>query len=106
MYKNLVPHHPLNNIELLIISIINSIKISMKYRFNGFFSWNNLLPIKDGAYLINLDDRNSKETHWVSLFIDRNTAVYFDSFGIEYIPLEVSLEFRLMKKLIKQEIIS
>ena len=106
MDKNLVPHHPLNNIELLIISIINSIKISIKYRFNGFFSWNNLLPIKDGAYLINLDDRNSKETHWVSLFIDRNTAVYFDSFGIEYIPLEVSLEFRLMKKLIKQEIIS
>ena len=38
MYKNLVPHHPLNNIELLIISIINSIKISIKYRFNGFFS--------------------------------------------------------------------
>ena len=25
MDKNLVPHHPLNNIELLIISIINSI---------------------------------------------------------------------------------
>ena len=26
---------------------------------------------------------------WVSLFIDRNTALYFDSLGIEYIPLEV-----------------
>ena len=25
----------------------------------------------------------------VSLFIDRNTGVYFDSFGIEYIPQEV-----------------
>ena len=25
------------------------------------------------------------ETHWVSLFIDRNIAVYFDSFEIEYI---------------------
>ena len=24
-----------------------------------------------------------------SLFIDKNTAVYFDSFGIEYIPQEV-----------------
>ena len=23
--------------------------------------------------------------HWVSLFIDKNTAVYFDSFRIEYI---------------------
>ena len=35
-------------------------------------------------YVINLDDKNSKRTHWVSLLI-----VYFDSFGIEYIPQEV-----------------
>ena len=32
--------------------------------------------------------KKSKATHWVSLFIDRNTVVYFDSFGIEYIPQE------------------
>ena len=32
---------------------------------------------------------NSKGTLWVSLFIDRNTAVYVDSFGTEYIPEEV-----------------
>ena len=30
-----------------------------------------------------------EQTHWVSLFIDRNAAVYFDSFGIENIPLEI-----------------
>ena len=40
-------------------------------------------------YVINLYDKNSKGTHWVSLFIDRNIAVYCDSFGIEYIPQEV-----------------
>ena len=45
--------------------------------------------IKDGAYVINLDDTNSKGTHRVSLFIDKNEAVYFDSFGIQYIPQEV-----------------
>ena len=28
----------------------------------------------------------AKGIHWVSLFIDRNTAVYFESFEIEYIP--------------------
>ena len=39
--------------------------------------------------MINLDDKNSKGTHWVSLFIDKNTAIYFDFFGIEYIPQEV-----------------
>ena len=31
----------------------------------------------------------NKGTHWVSLFTDRNTAVYFDSFRFEYIPQEV-----------------
>ena len=44
---------------------------------------------KDGAYVTNLDNKQSKETHWVSLFIDRNTAVYFDSLMTEYIPQEV-----------------
>ena len=44
--------------------------------------------------MINLDDKNSKGTHWVSLFIDRNLAVYFDSFGIEYIPQEVLNKIR------------
>ena len=34
--------------------------------------------IKDGAYVMNLDDKNSKGTHLVSLFVERNTAVYFD----------------------------
>ena len=56
---------------------------------NGVFPRNNLPRIKDGEYVIKLDDKNSKRTHWVSLFIDRNLAIYFDSFGIEYIPLEL-----------------
>ena len=36
----------------------------------------------------------SKWTHWVSLFVDRNTAVYIDSFGIEYIQQEVLSKIR------------
>ena len=28
-------------------------------------------------------------TQWVSLFINKNLALYFHSFGIEYIPQEV-----------------
>ena len=36
----------------------------------------------------------SKGTHWVSLFIGRNLTVYFDSFEIEYIPLEVLNEIK------------
>ena len=32
---------------------------------------------------INFNDKQSKQTHWISLIIDRNTAVYLDSFWIE-----------------------
>ena len=40
-------------------------------------------------YVENLNDKKSKGTHWVSFFIDRNTAVDVDSFANEYIPQEV-----------------
>ena len=36
--------------------------------------------------------KKSKRTHWVSLLIDRNTTVYFGSFGIEYILQEVLIK--------------
>ena len=36
--------------------------------------------IKEGAYVINFNVKNSKGTHWVSLFINKNIAVYFDFF--------------------------
>ena len=42
-----------------------------------------------GAYVINLDGKQSKETRWVSLFIYRQMVLYFDSFGIGHIPQEV-----------------
>ena len=45
-------------------------------------------------YVIKRDDKKSKGTHWASLLIDRNTAAYFDSFGIEYIPQEVLNKIR------------
>ena len=42
-------------------------------------------------YVINYDDEKVKEhiRYINKLFIDKNAAVYFDSFGIEYLPLEV-----------------
>ena len=39
--------------------------------------------------MINIDDKQSKGTLWISWFIDWLTAVYFDSLGIEYIPQEM-----------------
>ena len=60
-----------------------------KSRFNCIFSRYNLPRRNDGVYIINLNDQESKVTHWFFLFINRNTSVHFDSFGIEYISQEV-----------------
>ena len=59
-------------------------------RFNGVFSKNNLSKkIKDGTYVINLDEYADVGTHWIALFCNRNEIVYFNSFGVEYIPEEI-----------------
>ena len=58
-------------------------------RFNGVFSRNNLPKnIKDGAYVINLDEYLDVAIHWIALFCNRNEIVCFDSFGVEHIPEE------------------
>ena len=78
----LMSPHPLTNFEI------------QKYyknepRFNGVFSRNNLpKKIKDGAYVINLDEYADVGTHWIALFCNRNEIVYFDSFGIEHVSEE------------------
>ena len=57
-------------------------------RFNGVYSRNNLPKIKDGAYVINLDEYSDIGTHWVALYVNNNVT-YFDSFGVEHIPKEI-----------------
>ena len=54
------------------------------------YSRNNLpKTIKEGAYVINLDEYENMGTHWVTLFVKPKYTVYFDSFGIEHIPKEI-----------------
>ena len=48
-----------------------------------------LKKIKDGAYIINLDEYANVGTHWIALFCKKNEIVYFDSFGVEHIPEEI-----------------
>ena len=48
-----------------------------------------LIYLEQNMKHINLNDKQSKGIHWVSLLIDTNKAVYFNSFGVEYIPQEV-----------------
>ena len=45
--------------------------------------------IKDGTYVINLDEYSDIGTHWVALYVYNNDFTYFDSFGVEHIPKEI-----------------
>ena len=63
------------------------------------FSIDNLPDkIKDGAYVVNLDEYSDIGTHWIALYVSNKTVTYLDSFGIENISEEV-------KKIVNNEII-
>ena len=76
--------HPLTNFEIQNC-------YENEPRFNGFFSQDNLPKIKDGAYVINLDEYSDIGPHWVALYVqnnNNNNVIYFDSFGVQHIPKE------------------
>ena len=81
--KILIPPHPLRNFEIQAY-------YQNEPRFNGVFSRYNLPKIiKNGAYVINLDEYYDIGTHWVALYVNNKTVTYFDSFGVEHIPKEI-----------------
>ena len=72
-----MPPHPLSKFEI------------QKYyenepKFHGVYLRNNLSKIKHGPYIINLDEYESIETHWIALYDNNNNAPYFDSFLVEH----------------------
>ena len=75
--------HPLTNFEI-------EAYYQNEPRFNGVYSRDNLqIKVKDGAYVINLDDYSDIETHWIALYANNKTVTYFHSFGIEHISQEI-----------------
>ena len=71
----MIPLHPLTSFEI------------QKYyrnepRFNSVYSRDNLPKIKDGVYVINLDEYSDIGTHWIALYTLNNNVTYFDSFWI------------------------
>ena len=75
--------HPLTNFEIQAC-------YRNEPRFIGVYSRDNLADkIKDGAYVINLDEYSGIGTHWIALYVNKKTVIYFDSFGIEHISKEV-----------------
>ena len=80
----LMSPHPLTNFEIQTF-------YKNQPRFNGVFSRNNLPKkiIKNGTYIINLDEYANVGTHSVALFCNKNEIIYFDSFGVEYNPNDI-----------------
>ena len=59
-------------------------------RFSGVYSRDNLAnKIKDGAYVINLDEYSDIGTYWITLDSLNNGFAYFDNFVVEHIPKEI-----------------
>ena len=78
-----MPPHPLTNLE-----IQNYFKDEP--RFNGAFSRNNLPKTrKNGPYVIHLDHSKNTGSHWVVLLVKSNEVIYFNSFGVEHLPIEI-----------------
>ena len=74
--------HPLTNFEIQ--------KYKNEPEFNGVYARDNLpTEIKDGAYLINVDEYSDIAAHWISLYVKNNDITCFDSFGVEHIPKEI-----------------
>ena len=59
-----MPPHPLTNFE-----------------FYGVYSINDLPKIKEGAYVINLDEYKPIETHWIALYVNDDNVTYFGSYS-------------------------
>ena len=55
-----------------------------------------IICLKNEAYIINLDEYPDVNIHWIALFCDRMKLVYFDSFSVEHVPEEI-------KKFIRDE---
>ena len=81
--KALIPPHSLTNFQIKEY-------YENEARFNGVYSRDNLpKAIKNGAYVINLDEYSDVGTHWIALYVKNNEVIYFDSFGVKHVSKEI-----------------
>ena len=83
-----LPPHPLTNFEIQEY-------YQNEPRFNGVFSRDNLPNnIKNGTYVINLNEYHDIGTHWVALYVNNKTIII-----IKHILREI-MKFITRKKII------
>ena len=71
--------HPLTNFDIQKY-------YKNKPKFNGAYLRNNLPKIKDGVYIINLDDYKLIWTHCIAFYVNGDNVTYSNSFGVEHFP--------------------
>ena len=86
-------------IRFSFLMILKKVKYQNEPRFNGVFSRVNLpntirshelgSALKNGAYVINLDEYRDIGTHWIALYVNNKAVTHFNSFGVEHIPKEI-----------------
>ena len=64
-----MPLPPLTNFETQ--------KYENEPKCNGLYSTNNLSKIKDGTYIINLDEYELIGTHCIALYVNAKNLIYF-----------------------------
>ena len=77
-----MPLHPITNFETQKC-------YHNERKYNAVYSRDNQQKIKDGVYVINLDDYSDIVTHWIAFYILNNDITYFDNSGVEHIPKEI-----------------
>ena len=79
----MIPLQPLKNFEIQTY-------YQNEPRFNGGYSRDNFPDkIKNGVYVINLDEHSDIGTHWIGLYVNTKTVTYFDSIVVEPIPKDI-----------------
>ena len=74
--------HPLTNLDIQKC-------YQNEPKFNDAYSRSNLPKIKDGVYVINLDEYKLIWIRCIVLYVNGDNVTYLGSFGVEYIPKKI-----------------
>ena len=70
------------------------------FKFNGFYSRNDLPKVKRGAYTIDLEEYKSIATHWIALNVNGDNVGGYPTMQHTLIALELNIFQKKLKKII------
>jgi hypothetical protein len=74
-----------NKLTTLTNSDLYSICIKLELKLNGIYMKDELEDnLKEGNYIINLENSNQSGSHWTCFIKDKNNIYYYDSFGVVF----------------------